>query len=156
MNLEQFLASRLVNHSYIKEPGFDELYIRKGMVTFSDKKNLRYLVRNVLIIARVVATHPCQGSFTRFWSEAVTRYQIPIYVECVLSDRFCEYLIEHGFDKELDSDSFLIHWRHHARLVNPDKQSWSPWYKRDLFPVILPVSSQYSIDVLTVPRIQVT
>ena len=95
--LENFMAQHQLkqagsnSNAYVRSQGFSELYVRMGR---------RYLDgvthSNVLDIARVTATNPGNGAFTRLVDD-LRRHGITLYVESVLNERFCTKLLRIGF-----------------------------------------------------------
>ena len=125
MNLEQFLASRFTRNEFVSHPQFQELYVRKGnLIVFLPKPpSWTHPIRleRVLTLARIQAKTPGQGSFTRLVHQIRTVYQIPIFIECVLDDRFAKFLPTLGFqrihipggDPDHGTASFLSDWEAH-------------------------------------------
>lgn len=96
-------------NAYVNEPGFKELYVRRGP-RFLDGR----VIDNVLDIARITAREPGKGTFTQL-SERLLSKGIPLYVECVLNPRFAGKLRALGFTtSQIDESSFykLPHKEH--------------------------------------------
>lgn len=93
--LEEFLSSSgglgWPKNSYVNAPGFLELYVRRTRRRLGGE-----WVEGVLDIARVEATWPGRGTFTTL-VESLLERGIPLYVECVLNERFAKKLEEMGF-----------------------------------------------------------
>lgn len=88
-------SSRFAN-SYVREPGFDALYVRISLRRFPERNELI----KVLDIANIEATNPGQGNFTRLVERLHSLHNI--YVESVLNPRFERRLIKLGFTQELN------------------------------------------------------
>ena len=80
-------------NSYVKAPGFKELYVRRTGRYLGDR-----WVENVLDIARAVATKPGKGAFTALVADLLER-GIPLYLECVQNERLAKSLESSGFTR---------------------------------------------------------
>lgn len=96
--LKEFLhltkkGSAWPSNSYVKAPGFSELYVRRTR---------RFLdgvwIDNVLDIARAEATRPGKGAFTNLVANLLEQ-GIPLYMECVQNKRLARRLGEMGFTR---------------------------------------------------------
>jgi hypothetical protein len=89
--LDAFLAREgFPTNSFVQEPGFKLLYVRKN------RRFLNGKVRKVIDIARVEAEAEGAGTFTRLCERLLAR-GLPVYVECVETDRFEKGLLRLGF-----------------------------------------------------------
>lgn len=89
--LDYFLADPHSRNAYVEEPGFDDLYVRKGR---------RYLAGEtydrVVDLANITATNPGMGALTTL----ITRLHAKgenLYVESILNDRLVNKLYRMGF-----------------------------------------------------------
>ena len=96
MTLDAFMCSSLRN-SWVEEPGFSRLYVRKGLHYANGRK------MNTLDLASFEVRHKGRGVFTRFVAGLGERFGLPLFVESVLNDRLAMYLPTIGFSKVLGS-----------------------------------------------------
>jgi hypothetical protein len=92
-------------NSYVKEPGFSELYVRVS------RRFLEGSCHEMIDLARVEAKEPGSGAFTRLVARLREQYpKSGIYVECVLNPRFSVMLIDRlGFKvNPSDESSFYL------------------------------------------------
>lgn len=95
--LHDFLSSpgrlNFPKNAYVKAPGFKQLYVRYGR---------RYLngvfINGVLDLANIEASRPGKGAFTALATRLLKR-GIPLYVECVMNERFVKKLEDIGFTR---------------------------------------------------------
>ncbi len=84
----------LVQHekgnAWINEPGFSGLYVRVGFIYVGKE-----LIRSIMLANATVA-HKGKGLFTRFITR-IEKYQLPIFAENVLDDRFARFFLRLGF-----------------------------------------------------------
>lgn len=89
--LDKFLADPHSRNAYVKEPGFDSLYVRKGP---------RYLdgttYPRVVDIANATATCPGRGAFTALVKRLHSQGEM-LYMESVLTARLFAKLLRMGF-----------------------------------------------------------
>lgn len=90
--LEEFLKGSLRN-SYIDEPGFKSLYVRKGPRYIEGQK-----FDNVFQIARVEAEKKGEGVFSKL-IEKLKNKNLSIYIESILNPRLPNKLENLGFKK---------------------------------------------------------
>lgn len=91
-SLDQFLsAAEYPNNSYVNEPGFRELYVRKGRRLLGSG-----WVSPVVDLARIEAEKPGSGAFTRL-AARLRRAGYAVYVESVINSRFAEKLLAKGW-----------------------------------------------------------
>lgn len=91
--LNEFLAaSGWPNNSYLDEPGFASLYVRKGTL-YVVLDAVPYWCSNVLTIASVDAEDPGNGTFTKLVERLVEK-GLAVYVENVHNPRFRRKLEE--------------------------------------------------------------
>ena len=107
--LEDFLKEDFfVDHSYIDEPGFSSLYLRKSSRYIVCQGEMKWY-EAVLQIANcnVNEGREGQGIFTNFVKRVEQLWHGPVYVEQVLSERFAAGLVRMGFqpvDSQFDWD----------------------------------------------------
>jgi hypothetical protein len=92
--LDEFLSQGegRPRNAYVREPGFEKLYVRIGHRYLQGKR------RVTLDIANVVAEKPGSGVFTRLVERLNKEYpNVGIFVESVLNTRFHNKLYELGF-----------------------------------------------------------
>ncbi len=77
-------------NAWVKEPGFVGLYVRIGSRLLGDE-----FVRTI-DLANFEVRKKGQGVFTRFVAK-IEKYQLPIFIENVLEDRFAQFLPSLGF-----------------------------------------------------------
>jgi len=88
--LDEFLARKgFPLNSYVREPGFQDLYVRKS------RRMLDGELREVLDIANVTVTEEGTGTFTRLVERLSTNHSL--FVENVLNHRFRKGLLKLGF-----------------------------------------------------------
>ena len=87
--MDQFLALNTHSNSYVSEPGFRELYVRKGF-RYLDGKRVE-----CVDLARIEAEDPGAGAFTKLAERLLTKYTV--YVESVLNPRFAKKLLREGW-----------------------------------------------------------
>lgn len=100
MNLDDFMQQTRIRNTYVSEPGFLSLYVRRTVPIGPMAK--RYIggkfIENVLDIANIEATKPGQGNWTALVNRIQEKYpDWTIYVENVLNSRFVEKLDKMGF-----------------------------------------------------------
>ncbi len=108
--LERFLSERRSGrvhpmNSYVRHPGFQELYVR-----ISDRILGGVLRRGVLDIARVEVRRKGRGVFSRFAQDLHDR-GYTMYIESVLNRRFAGKLLDMGFTPVpdlMDTRSFYL------------------------------------------------
>ena len=89
--LDEFIQS-LDRNAYVKEPGFESLYVRHAVHLIGRK------LEKTLDIANVTAKHPGKGTFTKLVERLRHDYPgMSIFVESVLNERFVEMLPRLGF-----------------------------------------------------------
>ncbi len=95
--LDEFLAwdKLCPSNSYLTEPGFSSLYVRKGQISVT-LNGVHYRCLNTLTIANVTAENPGAGVFTRFIKKLVAK-RLAVYVENSLNERLQSKLITLGF-----------------------------------------------------------
>lgn len=108
ITIDQFIQvslnkkSAFNSNSYVKEPGFQSLYLRHGRRLINGK-----WYSNILDIANVEARKKGKGTFTSLIGRLRDKYpNMGIYVECVHNCRFHSKLEELGFKKVTDDPSF--------------------------------------------------
>jgi hypothetical protein len=95
---DAFMASAFVYNSYINDPEFDHLYVRRCGI-FVNKE-----FKPMICIANVKVTNTGNGVFTRFLKRIRSTYlNYIICVENVYGDRFRNKLERLGFTKKNDS-----------------------------------------------------
>lgn len=87
--MDQFLASNEHLNSYLSEPGFRELYVRKGFRYLGGKRV------ECVDLARIEAEDPGAGAFTKLATRILPKYAV--YVESVLNPRFAKKLLREGW-----------------------------------------------------------
>lgn len=96
MTLEEFLQkgrSDFRQNAWVTEPGFKALYVRLG-----PRWIRRVFYPRVLDLANMEPVQPGRGAFTRLVVRlGVQHPHLPLYVENVLTERFCGKLEELGF-----------------------------------------------------------
>jgi len=88
--LDEFVARRGAwpNNSYVREPGFESLYVR-----YTSRSLGNAGMKEVLDVANVTAKKPGGGAFTRLIGRLRTQYPtLGLYVECVHNERFAATL----------------------------------------------------------------
>lgn len=91
--LDEFLADDFwLDHTYVDEPGFSSLYMRKSSYYIDGKRYSK-----VLQVANCNVEKSGQGTFTRFIEKLEKKWGGPILVEQVLSARFSAGLLRMGF-----------------------------------------------------------
>lgn len=113
--IEDFLNQGLPNNAYIELDGWDDFYVRKGDIgaCFGGKS---YRVKKCFTMARIIASEPGSGAFTRVLEWLVAQGWA-IYVECVHNPRFADKLRRMGFH-EFPSDgapSFIFNYEGHLQ-----------------------------------------
>lgn len=91
--LSEFLMKSKRRAAYVREPGFEELYVR------SSTRYLGGQMRQCLDVGRVVAEETGKGTFRAFIARVRTLHpDLEIFVESVQTERFCEGLKRMGFE----------------------------------------------------------
>lgn len=80
-------------NAWVKEPGFVGLYVRIGQRLIGGEH-----VRTI-DLANFEVRRKGRGVFSRFVKK-IEKYQLPIFVENVLSDRFANFLQKTGFVRD--------------------------------------------------------
>lgn len=123
--LEGFLKTKQnwPKNSYVRYPGFKNLYVRKGDIGVQLNGEEFYRCTNVVTIASVDAARPGKGAFTGLVKHLVDQ-EYAIYVENVHNERFRVKLKQLGFVKVneeagpnylLNFDGHLVEWeRNHS------------------------------------------
>lgn len=94
MNLDEFIHQDRYRNTYISEPGFLSLYVRKNLKRYI----MGRFVDDVLDIANIEAAYPGQGNFTALINRIQEKYpEYTIYIENVMNSRFVEKLDKMGF-----------------------------------------------------------
>lgn len=93
--LDEFLASEYPDNSYLEEPGFSSLYVRKGQI-FVILDGVLYRCLDTLTIASVSAEVPGGGTFTRFIEKLVEK-GLAVHVENTHNPRLRQKLLDLGF-----------------------------------------------------------
>jgi len=97
--LTEFMSEPNARNSYVDEPGFLSLYVRKGRRYVS---GVPY--EPVIDLAYFVAKHPGKGLFGRFVKHLRKDYpEHGLYVESVLNKRLPRRLVELGFAPVVDT-----------------------------------------------------
>ena len=78
-------------NAYVEAPGFATFYVRRTSRILNGE-----LVHHVLDLANIEAEVPGQGAFTKLSTNILER-GIPLYVECVMYQRFALKLERMGF-----------------------------------------------------------
>jgi hypothetical protein len=101
VNLREFMARAptsgmfLPRAMYLKEPGWKGLYVRHTQRILAGQK------RECIDLASMVAAKPGNGLFKALVQRIRTEYpMLPIYIESVMTERFCEGLRRMGFEPE--------------------------------------------------------
>jgi hypothetical protein len=116
MTLKQFFEiaedpKRPNFRAWVTLRGFQGLYLRYGQRNIEGER-----LRPVLDIASVEVTHPGRGVFTRFLKRVKKmRPGLHLYVESVLSSRFCTGLEKRGFTRTSDSNHLAPNYYQLAR-----------------------------------------
>jgi hypothetical protein len=77
---------------HVEYPGFETMYVRYT------KRNLEGRMRECLDLAGLCANVPGRGAFTLLLTKLRQDYpDLPLFVESVLTDRFCNKLLRLGF-----------------------------------------------------------
>jgi hypothetical protein len=106
--LDEFLSKAgksWPRNSYVREPGFSELYVRVSRRYFEGS------CYDVIDLAKIEAEEPGSGAFTRLVARLREQYPTKgIYVECVLNPRFSVMLVGRlGFKvNPTDESSFYL------------------------------------------------
>jgi hypothetical protein len=94
---DHFLEDPHSRNSYVEEPGFDSLYVRKGP---------RYLngtmYNRVVDLASMMAFYPGRGAMTAL----ITRLHVQgenVYVESIFNERLVPKLLRMGFTQRPDA-----------------------------------------------------
>jgi hypothetical protein len=95
--LDEFLAWEYPDNSYLEEPGFSSLYVRKGGI-FVILDSVFYRCENVLTIASVTAEEPGNGTFTRFIGRLEEK-GLAVFVENSHNERLRDKLLDLGFTR---------------------------------------------------------
>lgn len=119
-SLEEFMALPRGN-SYVAFDGFKALYVRIGPRYVNDR-----LYPRVFEIANITAVVPGTGAFGRLITYMDREHMdIPIYVECVLNERFASRLIRTGWEPVSPSFS-ESYFRNLKRLSTGDLKTTTP------------------------------
>jgi RNA polymerase sigma factor (sigma-70 family) len=105
MTLDRFLKQQWPNNAYVLRKGFDDLYLRKGIVYIYEHKQAYH----VLTIANIVASCPGNKAFGRLVDDLKAR-NLAIYVENVHNERFADKLRKDGWEevnKNLGAPNFI-------------------------------------------------
>jgi hypothetical protein len=104
--LDEFLAlgwenPRFPKAEYVTHPDFVSLYVRIGpryiRTTMPPHRSDGEMMRPVLTLASIEIEMKGEGRFSRFLDELRAKYPWPIFVECVQTERFRNYLERRGF-----------------------------------------------------------
>lgn len=94
--LNQFIKEsegKWPRNAYVRQRGCSELYVRRS------RRHLGGVwVDGVLDIARIEVRYPGRGLFTRLTNQLLAR-GIPLFIECVLNERFATNLSRMGFTR---------------------------------------------------------
>lgn len=116
--LDEFLGwGAYPNNSYLEEPGFSSLYVRKGPIAVS-LDGVLYRCIDTLTIASVAAKEPGNGTFTRFVERLVEK-GLTVFVENTHNERLRGKLLKLGFTR-VDGNqglNFLYNYEEHIVLV---------------------------------------
>ena len=80
-------------NAWVDEPGFSSLYVRIGPRCIGRECHYR---RRMIDLANFEVTRKGRGVFTQFVAK-IEKYQLPIFIENVLDDRFAKFLPRLGF-----------------------------------------------------------
>ena len=116
--LEEFLGwGAFPTNSYLEEPGFSSLYVRKGPIGIS-LDGVFYQCYDTLTIASVAAKEPGNGTFTRF-VERLVKKGLAVFVENTHNKRLQGKLLKLGFTR-VDGNqglNFLCNYEEHIVSV---------------------------------------
>jgi len=104
------------NNSYLEEPGFSSLYVRKGQILVVLDGTF-YRCLNTLTIAAVQAEYPGEGMFTRFVNKLVEK-GLAVFVENVYNKRLQNKLLELGFKRTDRNDGLNFLYNHEEHIVS--------------------------------------
>jgi hypothetical protein len=111
--LDEFLEDENLHRSYVTEPGFSSLYLRKSIRYINSKP-----YENVLQIANCTAETPGDGAFTALIEKIELKWSGPIFIEQVLSERFAVGLLKLGFvPVNLEDQDFCGFPRHFVKKL---------------------------------------
>ena len=105
--LDEFIDNKIgyVPNSYVKEPGFHTLYVRRN------KRVLDNTLYDTIDLASLTAKKPGEGAFTKLVGRLTEKYpQYTIYVENVHNERFRKKLESMGFIKHSYGSLCLIYY----------------------------------------------
>jgi hypothetical protein len=97
--ITQALAKSLPANAYVKEPGFDSLYVRVA------RRHINGELQTTIDLANMTASKPGNGVFTKLVERLKAQYGLIIYAECVLNPRLAAKLIRMGFVQHTQHDS---------------------------------------------------
>jgi hypothetical protein len=100
--LNEFLKDELLDRSWVQEPGFSALYVRKGrkyiLTEYAAKLRRKgEFYENVLQIANCTAERSEEGTFAALIAKLELEWDGPIFIENILSERFAAGLLKLGF-----------------------------------------------------------
>jgi hypothetical protein len=97
-SLDEFLERDFPTNSYVRFPGFRQLYIRKAdiAITLVSRRYLR--CREVVTIANVIARRPGKGAFKTLVAYLILNGKA-VFVENVHNPRFRTKLLEWGYTR---------------------------------------------------------
>lgn len=101
--INQFLIEKnklFRNSEYVYHKDFKSLYLRKGIYTFIDSNNNNFRYSDTIVIANITSKNPGKGYFSKLINELSRNFpEKPIFIECVLEERFQNKLERMGFEK---------------------------------------------------------
>lgn len=116
--LDEFLAwdEMFPSNSYLEEPGFSSLYVRKGQI-FVLLDGVPYRCLDTLTIAAVSAEEPGTGTLTRFIERLVEK-GLAVFVENSHNERLRDKLLDLGFTR-VDGNNGLDFLYNHDEHILP-------------------------------------